>query len=256
MNRQLRELILAVFLGFVLICSIPSNLIAGVELDMAADYFKQVAELVIRRDSSAIHKRFTPEVRATFSQKKFKDFLESTLMGQGKAKGTTINGLQVLPGGDYCEVSGELQFEKDSVNLTLTLKVVENGFQIHHLYLYFPKGTDLYYKFAQKAHKFLKDVFFPALKDRGVEEALAFVDSKVRAKVGDQLIKAVLEPLKDVTIRKIKTYDNANTTEGKTHEFVLVGDYKNSLCEVEIIVAESEQDFKILDVNIKALNQN
>ena len=70
------------------------------------------------------------------------------------------------------------------------------------------------------------------------------------------MIQAVLEPLKDVTIRKIKTYDNANTTEGKRHEFVLVGDYKNSLCEVEIIVAESEQDFKILDVNIKALNQN
>ena len=50
MNRQLKELILAVFLGFVLICLMPSNLIAGVELNKAADYFKQVAELVIKRD--------------------------------------------------------------------------------------------------------------------------------------------------------------------------------------------------------------
>ncbi len=256
MKRRLRSAMLALFIGMILLSSMPSDLLGAVDPEKAADYFRQVAELVIKGDGSKIYSMMTPEVQANFSKKRVQDFLKATLSGLEKPKGATLNGFQILPGGEYCKVSGQLEFEKDTISLILTLKVSENGFQIHHLNLYFPKGTELYYKYGQESQRFLKDQFFPTLKANGVEGAIALVDEKVRAKVGDEMIKAVLEPLRHVTIQKIKTYSIDNTTEGKTHQFILLGDYRESLCEVEILLAERGDDFKVLDVNIKDVADN
>ncbi len=224
--------------------------LAAPDVDDAAEYLRQVAELVIKKDAAGIHKRLTPEVQSRFSQKDITAYLNNALSGLGSPKGMTLKGFQMLPGNEYVQVQGELQFEKGPVLLTLTLKALGDGYQIHHMNLNFPMSEEKFHKWGQKPKRFLKEEFFPTLKDKGVDSAIGYVDKKVRAKVGDGLIKEILSPLSKIDITSIKSYDYEDTTEGITHRFVLVGSYLQSPCLVEIMVRENKGSFSVLDVNI------
>jgi|GEM_PF-2798356 len=222
----------------------------------AIEYFRQVAELVIKKDAPAIYERMTPAVKQKFTVDQLADFLNKALGGLDQPETVTLTGYQMQPDGFHCIVQGLIKYPTEKVVLTLTLKRSFDGFLISHLNINFPEMSEAVRKrlqaFSAGAEKFLKNTFFPTLQGKGVDAALELVDDDVRKQVGDDLIKSILVKLKPVKIEKLIDYNKQEIAgnEKPAHRFVFEGLSNGTVYNVEIILQPEGNSFKVVDVNL------
>ncbi|RLB37182.1 MAG: hypothetical protein DRH12_14710 [Deltaproteobacteria bacterium] len=221
----------------------------------AMKYFQEIAEYVVKGDAKAIFQRMTPAAKAKVSEKNIATFLHQFLDGLGNPKGMSITGFNLDPKEEFCQIKGRIDYEKEDLALLVIMKHVDDGFQIQYLHLELPNSRHRLQQLAQGPKKFLKYKFFPTLKNQGIDEALALIDRQVRQQVGDDLIKAILASLRRTTIKSIMSYNVDQGTKGKIHKFLLLGEYNGSPCEVEILLKPKGEQFVVLDVNLRLLDQ-
>ncbi|SFM47070.1 hypothetical protein [Thermodesulforhabdus norvegica] len=239
-------------LGVVLIAQAGDT---AVTPDSISEYFREVAELVIKRDAKGIYERMTPEVQQKFTSDYIADFLNKTLGDIGEPISATLTGFQLDSGQGFSQVEGLLEFSKGKIFLGLLLKNTPEGFRIHYLNIHYPQddvhGQKMIQTFASEAKNFLKDTFFETLKKEGSQIAINYVDPEVRKEVGDDLITMILDRLRNVEITDIQNYSYDSSREGILHKFLLSGLTDNQEgCSVEVVLREEKENFNILDINI------
>ena len=226
------------------------------QMAKAIEYFQEVAAFVVNEDARDIYQRMTPAVKSKLSEKDIALFLHKYLNGLGEPRGLSIIGFDVNPNKEFCQVKGLLSYEKEDLVLTSILKVKSDGFQIQYLHVDLPNSKSRIEQVAQEPKRFLKEKFFPVLQNQGVEGALALVDKKVRQQVGDDLIRAILRSLKKTSIKSIKSYNVDNGPQGRIHQFLLLGLHNGSPCEVEIYLKSENNEFTVVDVNLRLLKES
>ncbi|HEX15657.1 MAG TPA: hypothetical protein ENF44_00835 [Deltaproteobacteria bacterium] len=221
--------------------------VRGSDVDQAVDYFAHVAELVVKRDASALYQEGTEGFRQGVTLEKLQEFLD--MLVQGEPKGLETTGFNSNPAEGLYQVTGFITYPDGKVYIGVLMMRREGGFKLHHLSLHTDRIKGRVTEEVKPAKAFVEGLL-ASLRKGKMEEALGEVDPRVRREVGDEIIEAIFKKMARAEIKALQGFHYQSTERGKVQQLRFDARCEGEPCVLEFVLMPKGEGFVLLDANI------